>query len=114
MTVADRLPDFEKRVETVIGANRGRERVWTFLTVVLFGLGIIAAVKALMSGQYLWTIPSGVISVFLSQPLHQLWNIRRENIALSLAPALIRELPADSAAMNIQRMLDNLYPPEKQ
>lgn len=78
--------------------------------MLLFFVGIGGVISAILSGAYLWSVPSGVVSIFLKQPLAQLLAIRRQNIALALAPALIRELPAPEAVMNIQRMLDTLFP----
>lgn len=107
------LADFEARADRVLDRNRGQE--WLFATLAalqfLTGLGLILA--AIVSGDYGWSIPTVVTTYLLRWPLTRLWVIRQQNIAVSLAPALIRELPAAKAVEQIQRLIESLYPVEK-
>ena len=41
--------------------------------------------------------------------MRQIRRIRKENIALAIAPALIERLPAEEVAAEIQRMLEKLF-----
>jgi len=64
---------------------------------------------ALATGKYLWSTPSAVTTGLLYYPLREIKDIRQKNIALATAPILISQLPADKAAEQIQKLLEQLY-----
>lgn len=101
--------DMVVRVDEVLDRNRRIEYMLIGFTAVLFLVGIAALVKALVSGQYVWTLPSAATTFFLRWPIEHIRNIRRSNIALAMAPVLIRSLPPQQAAEEIQKLLENLF-----
>ena len=84
---------------------------WTFiiLTAVLFFTGIVCFITALLSGEFAWSTPALVTTGLLYWPLKEIKDIRKNNIALATAPMLITQLPTDQAAIEIQKLLQNLY-----
>jgi len=97
------------RIDTVLNVNRRIEWTYIILTVVLFLAGIACIVMALATGKYLWSTPSVVTTGLLYYPLREIKEIRQKNIALATAPILISQLPADKAAEQIQKLLEQLY-----
>lgn len=97
------------RIDTVRSDNRGIERLYLGLTVLLFGCGTACFVGALVTGQYLWASPSALTTGLLYWPLREIKDIRRKNIALATAPILITQLPPEKAAREIQKLLQVLY-----
>ena len=106
------MTDLDKtlaRIDTVLRQNRQIEWTYIVLTVLLFLVGIGCIVTAIVSGQLIWSTPSAVTTGLLYSPLKEIKNIRRKNIALATAPALITMLPTESAATEIQKLLETLY-----
>jgi hypothetical protein len=97
------------RIDEVLGDNRRTETLFITLAVILFLLGIAALIIALATGKLLLASTSAVTTAFLYWPMKQIRQIRRENIALATAPALIATLPAAQAAAEIQRVLERLF-----
>lgn len=97
------------RIDQVLLDNRRTETIFISLAVVLFLLGIGTLLAALITNRLLWATPSAVTTGLLYWPMRQIRRIRRENIALATAPALISRLPAVEAAAEIQRMLEKLF-----
>jgi hypothetical protein len=97
------------RIDTVLNVNRRIEWTYIILTVVLFLAGIACIVMALATGKYLWSTPSAVTTGLLYSPLREIKEIRQKNIALATAPILISQLPAEKAAEQIQKLLEQLY-----
>jgi hypothetical protein len=99
----------EERIDDVLTQNRRIEWLYIALTVLLFAVGIICIVTALVSGEMAWSIPSTFTTGLLYFPLRSINEIRQKNIALAVAPVLISELPAEVAAKEIQKMLEHLF-----
>ena len=64
---------------------------------------------ALVSGEFAWSTLAAVTTGLLYWPLKEIKDIRKNNIALATAPMLITQLPTDQAAIEIQKLLQNLY-----
>jgi hypothetical protein len=96
------------RIDAVLQSNR--RELWTYITFValLFGAGITCLVAAIVDGRYGWSIPPVITTALLHWPLRAIRDIRRKNIALAIAPALIELLPADEAVAEIRRLLRTL------
>ena len=103
------MNDTLARIDVVLRDNRRIEWTYIILTVLLFFVGIICIIVALATGKYLWSAPSTVTTALLYYPLKQIKEIRQKNIALATAPILISQLPADKAAKQIQKLLQQLY-----
>jgi hypothetical protein len=93
----------------VLKNNRRIEYIYISLTVILFLCGIAGIIKALVSGQLLWSIPPVFTTAFLHYPLTAIKDFRQKNIALATAPALISLLPTDKAAEQMQKLIQQLY-----
>lgn len=98
-----------ERIDQVLRDNRRIETLFIGLAVILFLLGIAAVILALVTGKLVLASPSVVTTLLLYWPMKQIRTIRRENIALATAPALISRLPDVEAAAQIQRILENLF-----
>lgn len=97
------------RIDQVLRDNRRTETLFISLSVILFLLGIVAVVLALVTGRLVLASPSVVTTSLLYWPMKQIRKIRKENIALAIAPALIARLPDVDAAAQIQRVLEKLF-----
>ena len=97
------------RIDQVLRDNRRTETLFIVLSVVLFLLGIASLISALVSGKLILASPSVLTTSLLYWPMKQIRKIRRENIALATAPALISKLPDAEAAAQIQRVLESLF-----
>lgn len=106
--MADNTP-METRIDEVLVQNRRIEWLYIVLTAVLFFVGIVCIVTALVSGKMAWSIPSTFTTGLLYFPLRSINEIRQKNIALAVAPVLISQLPTEEAAKEIQRMLEHLF-----
>ena len=98
-----------KRIDEVLDQNKRIEWTYIILTVVLFGTGIACFITALVSGEFVWSTPAAITTGLLYWPLKEIKDIRQKNIALATAPMLITQLPTDQAAIEIQKLLQNLY-----
>lgn len=96
-------------IQGVIDGNNRTEFLLMGGTAVLFLLGISAVVSALISGAYIWTIPSAGISAFLYWPYLRIEKLRNRNIALVSSAALISQLPPAAAAKEIQKLIEKLF-----
>jgi hypothetical protein len=103
------IEEIISRVDDVLTRNKRTEWLLISGTTILFLFGIASLGTAVLSGQYLWAIPSAFTTLFLKWPIEQIQAIRRGNIALALAPLLIRELPPLEAAAEIQKLLEKLF-----
>lgn len=103
------IEEILSRVDDVLRQNRRIEWTYIGLTLALFATGIACFVAALSTGQFAWSTPSAITTGLLYWPLREIKEIRNKNIALATAPMLITQLPADKAAEEIQKLLQNLY-----
>jgi len=97
------------RIDQVLRDNRRTENLFIGLAVVLFVFGIGTMLLAVFTDRLIWASPSAITTALLYWPMREIRRMRRENIALATAPALISRLPAAEAAAEIQRMLENLF-----
>lgn len=97
------------RIDVVLGDNKRIETVYLVCTVTLFTAGIGCLMSAVYSGQFLWATPSVVTTALLKWPLDKIQQIRRDNIALATAPAIIEMLPRGKAAEELQKLIQKLY-----
>lgn len=108
-TLPEHDPLDSVRVDAVLYRFRFQE--WFYLAGigVMFLLGIAALVAAVAQGEYLWTVPSAFIAAVLVWPLREARTLRERNVAVALAPNIIRTLPPDEAAKQLVRLLDRLF-----
>ncbi len=103
------LDQLLSRIDDVLGNNKRVETVLIVCALVLFLCGIACIASALFTGQYLWSTPAIVTTVLLKWPIEKIQNIRRDNIALATAPAIIKMLPRATAAAELQKLIQKLY-----
>ncbi|QPZ89687.1 hypothetical protein [Thioclava electrotropha] len=101
--------ELHSQIQSVIDGNNRTEFLLMGGTSVLFLLGAVAVVFALVNGEYIWTLPSAGISAFLYWPYLRIEKLRNRNIALASAAALISNLPPAEAAMEIQKLIEKLF-----
>jgi len=101
--------DMLTQIQGVIHDNHRTELFLLIGTGALFTLGVVAVIVALVSGSYIWTIPSAGISAFLYWPIMTIERLRNRNIALAASAALISQLPPAQAAKEIQKLLEKLF-----
>jgi hypothetical protein len=106
------MTDLEERIDSVLRRHRWQEWLICALLALLFLAGLAFVAAALMSGDYGWSIPTAVTTFFLKWPLAWLMKIRRENVALGVAPAVIAALPEAEATRQLIKMLEALFGPE--
>jgi hypothetical protein len=98
-----------QQVKDVIAANRRTEIFLLIGIGALFSVGIVSALKILIDGQYVWSIPVLGASLFLKWPLERVELMRKRNIALAAAPIFIAQLPPAQAAKEVQKILEQLF-----
>jgi hypothetical protein len=59
--------------------------------------------------EYAWGAPPVITTGLLYFPLKEIKQLRKKNIALATAPALISQLPKAQAAFEIQKLIQNLF-----
>ena len=96
------------RIDAVLVSNRRAEQVVVGMSIMIFLIGaaltIIGAINDLPA---LYT-PSLIIEAFLYWPINKILKIRKENIALAAAPALIATLPPEQAATEMVKLLEKV------
>lgn len=108
--------DFEQilsRVDEVHKQNRTTEVLLLIGTAVLFLCGVICFVLAIVKQEFAWGTPPVITTGLLYFPLKEIKLLRKKNIALATAPALISQLPKAKAAEEIQKLIQNLFGDEK-
>jgi len=103
------LADVIKRIDLVHRQNRVTEYLLLAGTTLLFLCGITCFVLAITTGEFAWAAPPAVTTGLLYYPLKEIRELRRKNIALATVPALISLLPANKAAEEIQKLIENLF-----
>lgn len=103
------LDQIIKRIDEVHKQNRTTEILLLIGTSVLFLCGITCFVLAIVKKEFAWGAPPVVTTSLLYFPLKEIKELRRKNIALATAPALISQLPKAKAAEEIQKLLQNLF-----
>jgi hypothetical protein len=97
------------RIDEVHKQNKTTENLLLLGTSVLFICGIICFILAIAKQQFAWGTPPVVTTALLYYPLKEIKELRRKNIALATAPALISQLPKAKAAEEIQKLIQNLF-----
>jgi hypothetical protein len=97
------------RVDTVLKGNYRIEVTYIACTLLLFLSGIGCIWTAIYTEHFLWATPSVVTTGLLKWPLDKIQQIRRDNIALATAPAIIQLLPRTKAAEELQKLIQRLY-----
>ena len=98
-----------QRIDQVLKSNKSSEIIWIICTVALFVCGITCFILAICTQHFAWSSPSAVTTTLLYFPIKEIKSLRAKNIALATAPILITQLPPDKAAVEIQKLLQNLY-----
>jgi len=98
-----------KRIDEVHDQNRTTEILLLIGTGILFCCGITCFILAIVKQEYAWGTPPVVTTGLLYFPLREIKDLRRKNIALATAPALISTLPKAKAAEEISKLLQNLF-----
>lgn len=98
-----------KRIDEVHKQNRNTETLLLIGTSVLFLCGITCFILAIVKHEFAWGAPPVITTGFLYYPLKEIKELRRKNIALATAPALISQLPRAKAAEEIQKLIQNLF-----
>jgi hypothetical protein len=97
-----------ERIDLALERGRRSEQLVIGLSVLVFalGMGLIAVGAALNS--VLIVGPSVAIEALLYWPIRQVLRIRKQNIALACAPALIATLPPEQAAAEMVKLLEDV------
>jgi hypothetical protein len=97
-----------ERVDQALERGKRSEQLIIALSVMIFllGAGLIITGIALSSAAV--AAPSIVLEAFLYWPIRQIVRIRKENIALATAPALIAALPPGEAATEMVKLLETV------
>jgi len=103
------LDQIIKRIYEVHRQNRTTEILLIIGTSALFLCGITCFVVAIIKQEFAWGAPPLITTGLLYYPLKEIKELRRKNIALATAPALISQLPKAKAAEEIQKLLQNLF-----
>ncbi|WP_109699671.1 hypothetical protein [Chitinophaga deserti] len=98
-----------KRIDEVHKQNRTTEILLLLGTAALFLCGIACFIIAIVKQEYAWGTPPLVTTGLLYFPLKEIKDLRKKNIALATAPALISTLPKAKAAEEISKLLQNLF-----
>jgi len=98
-----------KRVDEVHKQNRTTEILLLIGTSVLFLCGIICFILAIVKQEFAWGTPPVITTGLLYFPLKEIKLLRKKNIALATASALISQLPKAKAAEEIQKLIQNLF-----
>jgi hypothetical protein len=98
-----------KRVDEVHKQNRTTEILLLIGTSALFLCGIVCFILAIVKQEFAWGAPPVITTGLLYFPLKEIKLLRKKNIALATAPALISQLPKAKAAEEIQKLIQNLF-----
>ena len=98
-----------ERVDEVHKQNKTTEVLLLIGTSILFLSGITCFILAIVKQEFAWGTPPVVTTSLLYFPLKEIKQLRRKNIALATAPALISQLPKAKAAEEIQKLIHNLF-----
>lgn len=103
------LSQIISRIDEVHKQNKTTETLLLVGTSVLFLCGITCFILAIVKQEFAWGTPPVITTGLLYFPLKEIKELRRKNIALATAPALISQLPKAKAAEEIQKLLQNLF-----
>ncbi len=98
-----------ERVDEVHKQNKTTEVLLLIGTSILFLSGITCFILAIVKQEFAWGSPPIITTGLLYFPLKEIKLLRKKNIALATAPALISLLPKAKAAEEIQKLIQNLF-----
>lgn len=101
-------PEVYQRIDQALKDGRRNELIIIGLSVMIFLLGVACIIVALAQGSAALAAPALLIELLLYWPIRQILRIRKENIALATAPALINTLPPAQAAAEMVKFLENV------
>ncbi len=78
------------------------------LSVGIFLLGVAVIVASLLLNKPGFLAPAVILQGLLYWPINKIIQIRRQNIALAAAPALIATLPPSKAAAEMIKLLESV------
>lgn len=96
------------RIDDVLASNRRNEVVVIVLSSMIFVIGLLLIIVGLMDGQPFIYGTSLIIQGLLYWPINKILTIRKENVALAAAPALISTLPPEQAAAEMVKLLERV------
>lgn len=97
-----------KRIDEVLDKNKWHVRVMSGMAILIFILGVGTLIYGIYNNNVLVATPSALASIFLYWPFNQIRKVRKENIAIAIAPALIKNLPPEDAAKELVKLLDKI------
>lgn len=103
------LEQIIKRIDEVHKQNKTTEILLLVGTSLLFLCGITCFILAIAKQEFVWGTPPVITTGLLYYPIKEIKELRRKNIALATAPALISQLPKAKAAEEIQKLIQNLF-----
>lgn len=96
------------RIDLVLVSNKRDKAVVVIMAIGIFVLGAAIIISSLIMNQPWFMAPAAVVQGFLYWPINKIVVIRRQNIALAAAPALIASLPPAKAAAEMVKLLENV------
>lgn len=96
------------RIDSVLASNKRDKTVVMCMAAGIFLLGVGIIVGSIVMQQPWFMAPAVVVECFLYWPINKIIVIRRQNIALAAAPALIAALPPAEAATEMVKLLENV------
>lgn len=96
------------RIDAVLTSNKRTELMVIGMSFFIFVIGVALIAIGAVSRQPLIYGPSLIIQAFLYWPINKILKIRKENIALAAAPALIATLPPKQAATEMVKLLEKV------
>jgi hypothetical protein len=108
--IDDQINEAIQRIDIVLERNIKIFWLVIVMSVFIFAVGTVLMVIGMQSNDWRLLVPSAFITGLLYWPINKIISIRKENIQLAVVPALIRMLPADKAAEQIIKLIENLKP----
>jgi len=96
------------RIDQALDYGKRNELIIVGLSILIFLLGMAIAIISVTSGHSVFLAPAVLLEAALYWPIRLIQRIRRENIALATAPALIATLPAEQAAAEMVKLLEKI------
>jgi hypothetical protein len=96
------------RIDAVLASNRRAEQVVIGMSIMIFLIGVALIIIGIVGKLPAVYVPSLIIEAFLYWPINKILKIRKENIALAAAPALIATLPPEQAAKEMVKLLEKV------
>lgn len=96
------------RIDTVLASNKRAEQIVIGMSVMIFLIGSALIVAGVLNKLPAIYAPAAIIEAFLYWPINKILVIRKENIALAAAPALIATLPPEQAAAEMVKLLEKV------